>query len=562
MKRPQSSTTWLCTLAVLATACGPDTADVVYISGRIYTVNETQPWVEAVAIADRKFVAVGTNAEIEPLIGEDTEVIDLGGAFAMPGIVDIHTHPFEDYHRELFQLALDGSSRVALLASVEAYAAANPEQQWITGGIWPIGMFEGDNPHRRLLDEIVPDRPVFLLDQNAHSAWLNTRALELSGLMDPDVELPAGSTVERDADGVPSGTVREYTIGFVRRSMPAVPMEEWVETGRRVQPVYHSNGITTAKLGAAHNNHVLAAARLAGSGELKMRWLAAMNYNYFDSPETIEEELEFIRGADRYVSEFFDPRGVKLFLDGATTSREAWMLEPYPGTDVRGNSYYDAAALTDLYTQFEAMDRVVMTHAIGDAAVRAVLDGMEAARAARPGTGIRHHLTHAQSIHADDLVRIRQLGIAADIGPGLALTPTLIRLGESLLSPQMWREWNPWRRAIDAGLVVAVASDWSVSPLPPFPRIHWMVNRRNADVPGMLPFQPENAVTVEEAIRAYTRHAAYAIDRDQETGSIEIGKFADMIVLDRNLLEIDPLEIADTEVKKTIFAGETVYEAN
>jgi len=192
-------------------------ADVILHNGVIYTSGMDAQFAEAVAVKDGKLLTVGTADAVKAQLGGSTEVIDLKGGFLMPGLVDAHTHGFEDYHKPLFALQVDESSPEALLRSVTHFAEKHPDKKWITGGGWPNGMFPDDAPTAAMLDEAVADRPVFLIDKSAHSAWLNTKALEMAGFLEKDFEEGKGFVVERDEKGVPSGTIREYAIGFARR---------------------------------------------------------------------------------------------------------------------------------------------------------------------------------------------------------------------------------------------------------------------------------------------------------------------------------------------------------
>ena len=567
MKFKYTITIIIATAAIGIAGCTPGTkteklvvAEVIYTNGKIYTVNEAQPWVEAVAIKDGKFLKVGTGEEMKGLTGEKTEVIDLGGKFAMPGLVDAHVHAFEDYHKELYQLTLDRSSVKALFKSVKDFAEANPNAEWVTGASWPIGMFEDNNPHRALLDAAVPDRPAMIFDQGLHTALLNTKALEITGILKKDFVPPAKGTVKRDKKGIPTGTISEYTIGYVRTFMPKTSAEEWLDTASKFQAVFHANGITTVKMAAANEDHLIAVKALADQDKLKLRILAALNYNYFDSPETIEEEFEVIKKADQYVSEFFDPRGAKLFLDGDPLNREGWLTEPYTGTESTGNANYTEEELTEAYIMMDKMGRTIMTHSIGDAANHAVLNAIEAAQKVNPEGAMRHHATHNSLLLEEDLKRFKELGIAAEFSPLIPFKQEIIDLGNSILGQKRFEKWQNARGVIDSGGVVAFASDWKVSAVEPWPKVQYVITRKNPETPDMKPFAPGQALTLEEALRAYTWGAAYAINKEKETGSIEEGKYADMIVLDRNLFETAPHDIKDTKVLKAVFAGEVVYE--
>ena len=204
-------------------------ADTVYTNGRIYTVNAAEPWAEAVAFQDGKFLVVGSNADVEAVTGNGTEVVDLAGRFVMPGLVDTHTHPFISAFVVLDRLALENPQTPQdIQRQVADYAEAHPEKEWILGEAWPKGMFPGENPHRSLLDEVVPDRPVCLQDQGGHSHWCNTKALELAGVMNPSFEAPAYGVVERDEDGVPSGTIRDTMIVIISAAIVEVMPARWL----------------------------------------------------------------------------------------------------------------------------------------------------------------------------------------------------------------------------------------------------------------------------------------------------------------------------------------------
>ena len=563
-------------IATLAVGCTPGdkthavngddataVADIVYTSGKVFTVNNAAPWAEAVAIKDGKFLAVGSNDDIAAVTGDTTDVFDLRGNLVTPGLVDPHTHAFEDYHSNNFAFSIqDKSSPESILAEVKAYAAANPDKEWITGGNWPVPMFPGDNPHRDLLDQVISDRPVCLTDMSAHSFWCNTKALEVTGIMNPDNEIPPGAVIERDADGTPSGTVREHAIGLVRRTIPAVPHEEWVATGRGFMQWFSSLGVTSTQIAAGNHAHLSAARELEDQGELSVRLVFALNYNYFDSPETKEQEGEFAFQAHEFKTEFIDPSHIKIFMDGTPNAYAAWMLEKYPGTDSYGTGYYQPHELVALYKKFTGKGLGVMSHAIGDRSVREVLNAIEAVKEAYPDTNVRHHITHTAMVHDDDVPRFAELGVAFEVAPVLVASKPLQELMLPIIGEKYLNDYANPRRAIDSGAVVGTGSDWQVAFMDPWKRIEYMVTRMDPDDREAAQMMPPNAISVGEAITIYTLGPAYAINKDKEIGSIEVGKYADMIVLDRDLFEIDPLEIAGTKVLTTVFAGKVVYQAD
>ena len=538
-------------------------ADTIYTGGTIFTVNAEIPLAEAVAIKNRKFIAVGSAESVENHRGPETQVVDLNGGFAMPGIIDVHMHPFEDFHRDSYLLGIeDNSTPESILAEIKAYADANPDKEWIIGGSWPPGMFPDEAPTRELLDSVIPDRPVFIQDQSAHSVWMNTKALELSGIMAArDADLPDGSVVVRDGFGVPSGTIREFAIGFARRSMPPFPKEEMIGTARGFQDLFHSLGITSVKAAAGYQSHIDAVHALNDAGEWKLRMHMAMSYNYYDAGSTLDEQIETIQSADDYVLDFFDPRGFKIFLDGTPPTREGWLVDPYPGTDNFGVHYYSPADLLALYSLATEMDRVVMAHGTGDRSVRESLNAIKAVKEAFPESNIRHHPTHNGLIREEDIKRFADLGLTIELSPIVWFPSATVKTFEDVMGRMNVAAYTNPRRLLDAGAEVAFASDWSVGPLDPWARIGFLVSRVRPDDPESGPFFPQNAVTASEAIRASTLGPAHVIGVENETGCIEVGKFADMIVLDRDITKIESTDIKNTKVLRTVFAGEEVYLA-
>ena len=388
------------------------------------------------------------------------------------------------------------------------------------------------------------------------------QALEITGILG-DAELREGAIIDRDADGNVAGTVREHAIGHMRQFIPPITDDEWEAVGRGFMDWLSSMGITTAQLAAGNEAHLKAATKIEADGDLSVRLAVALNYGYFDSAESLDEEYEFIQRAGAYKTEFVDPGYTKIFIDGVPTAKTGWMVEPYVDSDedFRGSGYYDADDLNRIYADFTEKGVSVMAHATGSRSVREVLNAIENAQKAFPDSPVRHHLTHNGSVHADDVGRYAELGITADLAPIFPIPPFLAKSAEPMLGKERVDNYTNPRPILDAGGEVAIGSDWSVSPIDPWNRLAFVVSRQDANNLDWGVMQPENAMTVAEAIRAYTWGPAHAINKENETGSIEVGKYADMIVLDRNPFEIDPIEIAGTQVLTTVFAGKEVYEA-
>ncbi|MGI9369021.1 MAG: amidohydrolase, partial [Ruegeria sp.] len=510
-------------VASLSVAAAQD-ADMVFTNGKIYTVNSDAPWADAVAIENGIFVAVGSHDDAMAHAGSGTEVIDLNGQFVLPGLVDAHTHGFSALYTRQNWLVLDASSREALLQSVKDYADANSDNEWITGETWPPGMFPEDAPEAAWLDEIVPDRPVYLVDQSGHSAWLNTKALEIMGFDNPDLELDPRAVVLRDDAGNPTGTIRELAMGYARQFLPERTVEEWTDAGRAMMQDYHSNGFTATRLAGGSLDRLEALRTLEQAGELQMYISVAMDYDRFDEWGTKEEQLDAMRKSREFETELVGPMGLKMFLDGTQLSRQAWNFEAYPGfPDNFGDQYYQTEEMKGLVKDLTGEGFFVMAHATGDRAVNQILDAIEAAQAAHPDATVRHQPTHNIQISMDDMGRFSELGIVAELSPQLqvneGLNDTIVGLlGEAIARSRLWQA----RQLIDAGNELALASDWTVSALSPWLGIEQVVTRR---------FAPATAITMAEAIRAYSYGGAHILQKENEIGSIETGKSADMIVV-------------------------------
>jgi len=541
-------------------------ADVILHNAEFYTVNEKQPLARAVAIKDGKFLAVGSEKDVRKYRGAETEVIDLEGRFVIPGLVEAHTHGIEDFYPPLFLLDLDTTDQDSLLRSVKKYADDNPDKKWIIGGMWPNGMFKNDSPTREMLDEVLPDRPAYLLDQSAHSAWLNSKAIEISGLDDPKLALDSRAVVERDKSGRTTGTIREFAMGHVKRFMPPRSQENLAETVRQMQSVYHGYGITATKLAAEPLANVKAASVVEKEGKLKMHLKMSMTYDKFDVPSTPAEDLKDIEDAKQYASELIDPTSIKLFVDGTQLASAAWNVKPYhDNAENFGTGYYTPEEIQEMVDWATERNISVMAHLCGSRSVREFLNAVEKAKKKFPKSTVRHQPTHNIQIEPEDRGRFKELQLAAELSPIMIMNPGLVKQLESKMSREVLdNEMWPARAIIDAGSVLALASDWNVSPLNPWNIMEYVVTRENEEFPEMGKIAPNSAITVGEAIRAYTYGGAYAIGWEDKLGTIEPGKSADLAVLDRNLIEEEKKgqqsRINETKILYTVFRGEVVYE--
>jgi len=296
-----------------------EVADTVYTNGKIYTVNETQPWAEAVAVKDGKFLAVGSNTDVEAMTGEATEVVDLEGMFAMPGIIDLHVHPFTTpIYGDMNLSFSEPTNPDLMMQELATYAEAHLDKPVIRGGSWGVGVYPGNNPSKTLLDEIVPDRAVALLDQTGHSLWLNSKALEVVAIT---AETPSDKSaiVEKDPDsGEPTGVVREGTIRLVEQAFAQPPLNEYSQEIRNVFSQFNALGVTSMQTAEGNEHALNATQRLEQAGDLTMRLFVSWDWHLAQiTPYTDDEMDAHIAGRAKYASDLIAPNYVKIFTDGA-----------------------------------------------------------------------------------------------------------------------------------------------------------------------------------------------------------------------------------------------------
>ena len=549
-------------------------ADLAFVNGDVYTVDAARTWAQAVAVRDGRIVAVGTDAIVADLIGTSTEVIDLGGRMLVPGFQDAHVHPvssgIEMLRCDLNELA----SPEAYAGAVAAYAAAEPAEPWILGGGWAMDEFPGGCPSKEALDGAVPDRPVFLPSRDGHSAWVNSKALELAGVT-RDTADPTDGRIERDAAGEPMGTLHEGAISLVDAVVPPLSPHLVRRGLLRGQAYLHSLGITawqdaivetdTAEGEGAFGAY-LAAAR---SGDLTARVVGAL---WWDRHRGLEQIDDLVALRERGCTGRFRATSVKIMLDGVCENFTAAVLEPYldPAglpTANRGISFVDPELLKDAVTRLDALGFQVHFHAIAERAIREALDAVEAARTANGMSDTRPHVAHIQVVHPDDLPRFRRLRVAANAQPlWAAHERQMDELTIPFLGEPRWTWQYPFASLVRHGATLAMGSDWSVSTPDPLQEIHVAVNRRMPPsyihhVDRADAFLPEERLDLATSIAAFTMGSAYVNHLETDTGSIELGKHADLAVLDRNVFAAPPEEIAEARCVQTFVEGRRVHAA-
>jgi predicted amidohydrolase YtcJ len=539
------------------------TADLVLIGGPVMTMDPAGSAARAVAVRAGRIVAVGGDREILELAGLGTRRIDLAGRTLLPGFVDAHCHPIhagiELRECDLHDLP---ESAPAYLDAIRAYAIAKPDLEWIVGAGWAMPAFPGGTPSRAALDAVVPDRPAILQSRDGHDAWVNSRALELAGITAGTADPPDGR-VERTPSGEPQGTLHEGAIGLVERLLPSPTVDDLAAGLEVAQAYLHRLGITAWQDAITSPTDLAAYRRAAGSGRLTARVVAAQWWDRDDDERQIEG---FFQERARSSIGRLSAGSVKLMLDGVIENFTASVLEPYldgdgrPTTN-RGLDFIDPDRLRGDVTALDAAGFQAHFHALGDRAVRQALDAVEAARRANGMTDTRPHLAHLQIVDPADWPRFRILDAGANIQPLWARHEAQMRdLTLPFLAPERAALQYPFRSLAGAGARLVGGSDWMVSTPNVLQQVEVAVRRIDPNHRDNEAFLPTETLDLPTALRAYTMGGAWANHADAETGSIEVGKLADLIVLDRDLAREAPDRIGDTRVVLTMIGGDAVFE--
>lgn len=546
-------------------------ADLVFTGGAVYTVDAVRSWARAVAVKDERIVAVGADDDVADLIGTGTDVIDLRGRMLLPGFQDAHVHPVAA-GVDMLQCDLHAVGSLAEYERiVRTYAQTHPDVPWVVGSGWSMDVFPGGTPTSDVLDRLVPDRPAFLPNRDGHSAWVNSPALETAGVT-RDTPDPADGRIERTAAGDPSGTLHEGAMRLVEDLAP-LPTPDQMRAGLLAgQEHLHSLGITAwqdAIVEASERaNNFDAYVHAAAEGTLTARVVGAL---WWDRLRGLEQIEDLVALRERGTAGRFRATTVKIMQDGVCENFTAAVLEPYLDghghpTDNRGISFVEPELLKEAVTRLDALGFQVHFHALAERAVREALDAIEAARSANGMNDLRHHLAHIQVVHPDDIPRFRRVGAVANAQPlwaaheGQMDELTIPFLGHPRATWQY-----PFASLVRSGANLAMGSDWSVSSPDPLEEMHVAVNRTMPpDYPYGVDnhevFLPEERIDLATAIAAFTMGSAYVNHLDQETGSIEVGKLADLAIVDRDLFAVPPGEIADASVQLTLVGGRRVHE--
>lgn len=540
-------------------------AELLLTGGRLWSPGGVPSGADSVAVAGGRIVAVGQARELRRLAGPSARTIDLAGRLLLPGFGDAHAHPIMGgLDRLRCDLSEIDEEAGAYVRAIAAYAAAHPARTWIVGGGWSMAAFPEGRPARKLLDAATPDRPVLIHSRDGHSAWANSAALRIAGIDHGTADPPRGR-IERDADGEPQGTLQESATDLVARHAPPASAAEREEALLSGQAYLHGLGITSWNEAIVDPESQAAYVALEGRGALTGRASLSLRWDEERGPEQLAELIERRAAIRAMGSPRLRAENVKIFQDGVMESRTAALLEPYQGPDGKaideaGTSIHPPECLREVVTGLEAKGFAVHAHAIGDRAVREVLDAMEAAAASNGRRNARHHIAHIQLIDPVDIPRFATLGVVANAQPLWAAEDSYLRdLTRPIVGDERTDRMYPFESLRRAGARLAIGSDWNVSTADPLALLEVAVRRIDPARPDDPPFGPAERLSIEAALEAYTAGSAFVNGFDLEVGTLEAARAADLAVIDGDILS-GSSRSTEATVVLTVAGGRIVHE--
>ena len=568
----------ICFVLMGISACDPQSieidtrnnADLIMLNGYVYTVNEAKPLAQSIAIKDGRILYVGSDAGANDFLGAKTTVINLRNRMVMPGMQDVHIHPISGGILSA-SCDLNGLSNIAeYRTAITNYANANPDLEWILGGGWAMSVFgAGGKPNRKIIDELISDRPVFLTSTDGHSGWANSLALEIAGIT-KDTPDPVDGIIDRDPEtGELIGSLQEGAMNLLDKFIPSDTMESKIAGLRYSMRMLNSYGITSIQDAIVRESDLQAYRYIENNNELTLRVVASLWWERSQGLEQLEN-LKILRA--KYTSNLVNPHTIKIMQDGLVENYTAVLVEPYNiPSQTSGIPMVEPGLLRKVVTALDAENFQVHFHALGDGAVRQSLDAVEESIYENGRLGNRHHISHLQLIHPDDFERFVELDVVANFQPLWAYNGDyLTELAAPFVGPERLR-WSYAIKTIqNTGAKIAFGSDWSVTSANPYHQIETAITRQSAsDITALenSPVDPEQdtplfieeSIDLKTAIEAFTINAAFVNNNEDETSSIEVGKFADLVVLDQNLFDLKPHEISETLALLTLFEGKVVH---
>jgi predicted amidohydrolase YtcJ len=529
-------------------------ADTIIVNAIVHTMDPARPTAEAVAIFGNRIVAVGSSDEIKKLAGSGTRTIDAKKQLVLPGFNDAHTH----FLTGGFQLASvdlrDAANQQEFASRIRAFAAKLPKGRWVTGGDWDHERWpDAKLPTKELLDSFTPDTPVFVNRLDSHMALANSAALRLAGVTRQTVD-PPGGVIVRDKNGEPTGILKDAAMSFVFKVVPPASFEEKLAAARAATNHAAKLGVTSIQDMSAGTD-VGAYQALLDRGELKTRVYAV-------APLPAWERLARTGVRAHFGSEMLRVGGLKGFADGSLGSTTALFYDPYkdePGTSgIAGDEMYPDGAMLKRVVEADRAGLQILIHAIGDRANDLILSIYEQVERENGPRDRRFRIEHAQHLRAQDIARFGRDKVIASMQPYHAIDDG--RWAEKRIGKERAKTTYPFRSLIDSGATLAFGTDWTVAPLNPMLTIYAAVTRRTLDGKNSNGWVPEQKISVEETVRAYTAGSAYAEFQENVKGTITPGKLADLVIVSRDIFKIDPKEIENVKVVLTMVDGKVVYE--
>ncbi|TMP37286.1 amidohydrolase [Pseudoalteromonas rubra] len=531
-----------------------NSATMVFTNGRIYTVNTEQPWAQAVVLQDNKIVLVGSNEQAQQYIGETTQHFDLQGKMMLPGFHDVHMHPLESAS-EATQFTVPAAATAGEYIDEVAYAASqHPTAAWLIGYGHEIStLLEMSDSPLAVLDEAVPDRPVIIMEQTSHSMWVNSKALALAGLSARSID-PIGGVLGRDEQGALNGILYDnagnQVMELAMQSLPEATQSDYLGLIEYTMPELNKAGITSISDARTYwqRGHLETWQRVAKEDKLTLR----VSLGLWAYPQ-MNDSTQLAKLKSLYQNnpaELLQVNQVKFYMDGILVNTTAAMHEPYLENWLeldgnRGLNYFTQARLEKYIKALEPTGFDFNIHGIGDRGIHEALNAIEKASNGQA----RHRITHLEVIDPADLPRFDKLGVIADAQVAGDFTdPSHWPETIPLIGSERAQDLVPIRSLVDNKATLTLSSDWNVSPFNPFIGLSNAVSR-----------QPQ-AITLAQAIEAYTLNSAYAMRQEQRVGSIEAGKLADLVVIDRDLFEANATQIRNAQVVMTLLDGEIVYQ--
>jgi predicted amidohydrolase YtcJ len=536
-------------------------ADTIVIHAKVYTVNSYQPWGEAVAVRAGKIVAVGSDKEIAAYRGPATQVINAKEHMVLPGFVDTHVH-FMGGSAGLQQVLLDDAKTVAdFQRIVRDYATAHPGDTWIQGMGWYYSIFGSSGlPDKKVVDEVVRDRPVFLRAYDGHSSLANSKALQMAGITRSTPNPPNGIIVHDPATGEPTGVFKEAAGDLVEKIIPKPTRQEQLNLLAQAVRYASSLGLTRVHSCGGDEENIDLFDELRQKGQLTVRFYMAP---FVIPPSVTPDFIAMLeRNRRKYHDDWLDAGAVKFLLDGVIEAHTAAMLAPYANDPTNsGQLYFEPDKYKQGVMELDRLGFQIFTHAIGDRAIRLALDAYEAANKANGHPDARDRIEHIEDPSPQDIPRFGKLGVIASMQP-LHETPNdnILNVWAVNVGPDRAQHAWPWHDILAGGAHLAFGSDWPVVTLNPWEGVQILLTRETPEGTPAGGWLPNERLTLAQALEGYTMGGAIAGRKEKTEGSIETGKLADLILVSQNLFTIAPNQIGKTKALMTMVGGKIVYQ--